>query len=147
MALAQLLYAFSFLCLGYILTNTAEAELLAQSALVTPRVRRMGWISICVYERRLGHLQPELYFAFAVVVMLELTFGIVTLWLIYTVFTRLYTSPLAKFPGPRLAALTTWYQFYFDVIKDGHLPWYLAHLHQIYGEYPVHSLITSQHQC
>lgn len=66
--------------------------------------------------------------------MLELTFGIVVLWLIYIAFTRLYTSPLAKFPGPRLAALTTWYQFYFDVIQDGRLPWHLAHLHQIYGE-------------
>ena len=27
--------------------------------------------------------------------------------------------PLAKIPGPRLAALTTWYEFYWNVIQDG----------------------------
>lgn len=73
---------------------------------------------------------------FAVAIMLGLTFGLFILWLIFTAFTRLYTSPLARFPGPRLAALTTWYQFYFDVIRDGRLPWHLANLHKIYGKYP-----------
>jgi len=76
----------------------------------------------------------EVYLAFADAIMLGLILGIVTLWLAYTVFYRLWFSPLARFPGPRLAALTTWYQFYFDIVKDGRLPWHLAHLHQIYGE-------------
>ena len=67
--------------------------------------------------------------------MLELLVGVLLVWLAYNIFHRLWSSPLAKFPGPRLAALTTWYQFYFDVVKDGRLPWHLAHLHEIYGEY------------
>jgi len=75
-------------------------------------------------------------FSSAAAIMLGFIIGIVVLWLVYTAYDRLFASPLAKFPGPRLAALTTWYQFYFDIVKGGRLPWHLAQLHQIYGEYP-----------
>ncbi|KAK7701576.1 hypothetical protein SLS57_011695 [Botryosphaeria dothidea] len=34
---------------------------------------------------------------------------------VYGAVHRLFLSPIAHFPGPRLAALTFWYEFYYDV--------------------------------
>ncbi|KAF7943865.1 uncharacterized protein EAE97_005935 [Botrytis byssoidea] len=34
-------------------------------------------------------------------------------------FQRLYLHPLSKIPGPRLAAATSWYEFYYNAIRDG----------------------------
>lgn len=47
---------------------------------------------------------------------------------------RLYFSPLAKFPGPKLAALTLWFEFYYDVVKRGRYTWKIAEMHKQYGE-------------
>lgn len=46
---------------------------------------------------------------------------------------RLYFHPLAGFPGPRLAAATSWWEFYYDVVKDGELVFQLPRLHEKYG--------------
>ncbi len=54
--------------------------------------------------------------------------------LVYGAFDRLYLSPLAKFPGPKLAALTLWYEFYYDVIKRGKYTWVIAKMHENYGK-------------
>lgn len=52
---------------------------------------------------------------------------------------RLYFHPLARFPGPPLAALTLWYKAYFDIIMDGGWTEHLDSLHAAYGEisFPV----------
>ncbi|KAL8851803.1 MAG: hypothetical protein Q9221_003317 [Calogaya cf. arnoldii] len=46
---------------------------------------------------------------------------------------RLYFSPLAKFPGPKLAAATLWYEYYYDVVQRGRYTWKIAELHAQYG--------------
>lgn len=48
---------------------------------------------------------------------------------------RLYFSPLAGFPGPRLAAATWLYEFYYDVLKPGGglYIWKIQELHERYG--------------
>jgi hypothetical protein len=47
----------------------------------------------------------------------------------------LYFHPLSKFPGPTLAALTPWWQFYYDVVLGGKL---LAKLHPLHEKYGKH---------
>ena len=47
---------------------------------------------------------------------------------------RLWFDPLSKFPGPRLAALTRYYEFYYDVLKIGQYGNKIGELHKIYGK-------------
>ncbi|KAH7380825.1 cytochrome P450 [Cadophora sp. MPI-SDFR-AT-0126] len=46
---------------------------------------------------------------------------------------RLYFSPISHFPGPKLAALTYWYEFYYDLIQRGRFPFQIQELHDQYG--------------
>jgi hypothetical protein len=47
---------------------------------------------------------------------------------------RLWFSPLAGFPGPKLAAITSLYEFYFDFIKKGKYCFEIERLHQVHGK-------------
>lgn len=47
---------------------------------------------------------------------------------------RLYLHPLAKFPGPTLAAISDYYTAYYDIWMRGGLVKQLEKLHQIYGK-------------
>ncbi|KAJ5431628.1 hypothetical protein N7445_008126 [Penicillium cf. griseofulvum] len=55
------------------------------------------------------------------------------LYIIVQCVWRLYYHPLAKFPGPRLAAVTLWYECYFDVFLGGQYFKEIDRLHSIYG--------------
>ncbi|KAF1987868.1 putative P450 monooxygenase [Aulographum hederae CBS 113979] len=46
---------------------------------------------------------------------------------------RLCFSPIAKFPGPRLAALTFWYEFWYDVLWEGRYSWRIREMHERFG--------------
>ena len=49
------------------------------------------------------------------------------------VFYRLFLHPLARFPGPKLAAITLWYEGYYDVIQNGQYTFKIVELHKKYG--------------
>lgn len=53
----------------------------------------------------------------------------------FLAFYRLYWSPLAKIPGPWLAALTQWTETYYDVFHGGggQFMWQYRKWHEQYG--------------
>jgi cytochrome P450 len=46
---------------------------------------------------------------------------------------RLTLHPLAQFPGPRLAAVTFWYEFYHDFFRGGQYLFRIRDMHAEYG--------------
>ena len=58
---------------------------------------------------------------------------------------RIYFHPLSSIPGPKLAAATLWYEFYYDVIKKGRYTWKIWEMHDKYGKYPVRVSTSSPH--
>jgi hypothetical protein len=46
---------------------------------------------------------------------------------------RLYFSPLSKFPGPKIAAATLWYECYHDLVRRGKYTFEIGKMHEKYG--------------
>ncbi|KAF2434308.1 cytochrome P450, variant [Tothia fuscella] len=61
--------------------------------------------------------------------------GLLALWFLYLICLAVYRlnlSPLAKFPGPKLAGLTKWYEFYYEVVKRGQYQFLINDMHKKY---------------
>ncbi|KAK0472148.1 cytochrome P450 [Armillaria novae-zelandiae] len=58
--------------------------------------------------------------------------AVTVIWCIYRVLSRLVFHPLRALPGPKIAALTSWYLAYWETINDGMLAKELKRLHRIY---------------
>jgi hypothetical protein len=57
--------------------------------------------------------------------------------IIYYLFKLIYRvifHPLAGFPGPKLAALTFKYEYYYDGLKDGRYTEQISRMHDKYGQ-------------
>ena len=68
----------------------------------------------------------------------RLAAGLATLAFLYPVgllIYRLTFDPLAKFPGPKIAAMTSWYEFYYDWWCDGRYIFEIERMHQEYGNH------------
>lgn len=75
---------------------------------------------------------PQIFYNMTVLLAIYVFFAL-CVYCIYLTLQRLVFSPIAHFPGPRLAALTQWYEFYFDVVKHGQFYKEIERLHSIYG--------------
>lgn len=60
---------------------------------------------------------------------------------LYQVIYRLYLHPLAKFPGPKLGAISRAYEFYYDFVKRGQMAFQVGRLHERYGGPPSPSFL------
>jgi hypothetical protein len=49
-------------------------------------------------------------------------------------FYNLFFSPLARFPGPKLAAATGYYEFYYDFFRKGSYVFEIEKMHNKYGQ-------------
>ncbi|EKM57594.1 uncharacterized protein PHACADRAFT_206486 [Phanerochaete carnosa HHB-10118-sp] len=59
---------------------------------------------------------------------------LVCLYLLLKAVYNVYFHPLSRFPGPKLAAASLWWQAYLDLWENGSLSSKLAELHATYGE-------------
>ena len=64
-------------------------------------------------------------------------------YLLGLVIYRLYFHPLAKFPGPKYAAISCWHEFYYEVVKKGKFTFKVQELHKQYGLSPPRSMHLS----
>ncbi|KAH8732199.1 putative P450 monooxygenase [Phaeosphaeriaceae sp. PMI808] len=68
--------------------------------------------------------------------LIEVASLILTAYVVYGLglaIYRVYLSPLSRYPGPKLAAATLWYEFYYDVVKRGRFAWEIKRMHEKYG--------------
>ena len=63
------------------------------------------------------------------------------LYLTSLTFYRLFLHPLARFPGPKLAALSRYYEAYHDVVQNGQYTFKIAELHKEYGTMACTSIL------
>ena len=69
-----------------------------------------------------------------VTMILALSVILATVLVLY----RLYLSPLASIPGPKFAAATRWYEFYYDCVLPGKFFLEIERMHQSYGLHSLH---------
>lgn len=81
---------------------------------------------------------PTERFALAAVALLI----IYLVYFVGLVIYRLFFSPIAKFPGPKLAAGTYLYEHYYDIVKRGKYTFKLKDLHARYGKSHDYHFVT-----
>lgn len=63
------------------------------------------------------------------------TFALCTIVYVgYLVIYRLYLTPLAAIPGPFLAKVSHWYEFYYDFVHTGKYYERIREMHDKYGQ-------------
>lgn len=59
---------------------------------------------------------------------------VIAVYFVSHVIYNLFFSPIAGFPGPKLAAATGWVEFYHDYFRQGRYIYEIEKMHQKYGK-------------
>ena len=54
---------------------------------------------------------------------------------VWRIVFRLFFHRLSSFPGPRLAAVSSYYRTYYEILKGGAMLDQINHLHSTYGAF------------
>ncbi|KAJ5889017.1 Benzoate 4-monooxygenase cytochrome P450, partial [Penicillium taxi] len=79
------------------------------------------------------HLQSSHVSTTSVANVLCAILAFTALKVLWKIFYNLYFHPLSKFPGPKFAAMTFLYEYYFDLIRNGTYIWEIEKMHAKYG--------------
>lgn len=90
----------------------------------------MASISLSQMEPYLAYLPKDVALRAAATAL-----AVGALYIFSLVTYRLVFSPIAGFPGPKIAAATTWYELYYDVIHKGKYIFEIEKMHDKYGMY------------
>jgi hypothetical protein len=71
----------------------------------------------------------------------NLLLAVVT-WILIIIVYRLHFHPLAKVPGPKIAAITWLYQTYYSLVGGSRFYLQIEHLHQTYGTVSLDMCLT-----
>jgi len=80
-----------------------------------------------------GSLYPYVIYCVNEKGVIALLTTIVVLYACGVTIYNLYFSPLAGFPGPKVAAATGYYEFYYDFFKKGTYIFEIEQMHKKYG--------------
>ncbi|KAI0972791.1 cytochrome P450 family protein [Xylaria arbuscula] len=64
---------------------------------------------------------------------LQIVLAILASFILKVAIYRLFLSSLSELPGPKLAALTYWYECYYDIVKPAQYVFKIKSLHDKYG--------------
>lgn len=67
----------------------------------------------------------------------QLLSGLLLVFFLYVIalyIYRMFFDQLSHIPGPKLAAASLWYEFYYDVVKKGQYTFEIGRMHEKYGK-------------
>lgn len=119
------------LALSWLMLRTVTGIWILQLVKATcQELHRLGYLpSLAAFPRMVQRAAIACTFKPNFAAIIGLCMGQAT----WKAFERLAFHPLAKFPGPKLAAFTCNYEFYYDVLRGGQYTFVLKALHDQYG--------------
>lgn len=91
-------------------------------------LKNEDWANMSIFIFPVETARPLLVLAAAALIIFPI------LYFLYLTVYRLFLSPISQFPGPKLAAWTYWYEFWYDVVAEPEYTFKIGRLHKQYGQ-------------